>query len=85
MSKFVGFTCDGCGSIWVEDSLTKVMLTFTFGDGDKKSYVKDHCPACMGTEYPPSEDWVAVPPKKRWTTKPDTIVHTTIPGLEVSV
>lgn len=85
MSKFEGFTCDGCGSIWVGDSMTQVTLTFDFApEGYPETYTKDLCPACVSTEYPPPEDWIAVPPKRK-RKKPDTIVHTTIPGLEVSV
>ena len=81
----MGFKCDECGSIWVGESLTKETLTFNFPGGDTTIYTKDLCPACFDNSvYPPQDDWVIEPPKRK-RKKSDTIVHTTIPGLEVSV
>ena len=87
MSKFAGFKCDECGSIWVGDSLIRVLLTFTFATGGTDTYAKDLCPACLGTEYPPPEEWIMELPKPPKQAKKKSVIiePTAIPGLEEPV
>lgn len=46
MAEFKGFVCDDCGDVWVDDSKTRVKITFT-GHSKLGSFYRELCPNCI--------------------------------------